>query len=51
LLKLLEIKKKHYGEINNEYIKTLLNLSIILRELKEYKEAKKYLQKILDIQK
>jgi hypothetical protein len=40
LLKVLEIKKKHYGEDHVEYAKTLHNLSNRLSELGDYEGAK-----------
>jgi hypothetical protein len=40
LLKVLEIKKKHYGEDHVEYAKTLHNLSIELSNLGDYEGAK-----------
>jgi hypothetical protein len=36
----LEINKKHYGEDNVEYAKTLHNLSIELSDLGDYEDAK-----------
>jgi hypothetical protein len=36
----LEIKKKHYGEDNVEYAKTLNILALIFRDLGDYENAK-----------
>jgi hypothetical protein len=40
LLKVLEIKKKHYGEDHVEYARALHSLSNILSELGDYEGAK-----------
>jgi hypothetical protein len=39
MLKVLEIKKKHYGEYHAEYAFSLSNLCSNLRSLGEYEKA------------
>jgi hypothetical protein len=39
-LKALEINKRSYGEDHVEYARTLDNLSIVLKDLGDYEEAK-----------
>jgi hypothetical protein len=39
-LKVLEIKKRSFGEDNVQYATTLMNLSNVLKELGDYEEAK-----------
>jgi hypothetical protein len=39
-LKALEINKRNYGEDHVEYAITLENLSIVLKNLGDYEEAK-----------
>jgi hypothetical protein len=48
-LKVIEIKKKHYGEDHIEYAKTLQNLCNTLNNLGEYENAKEGCLKELEI--
>jgi hypothetical protein len=48
-LKVIEIKKKHYGEDHIEYAKTLQNLCYTLNNLGEYENAKEGCLKELEI--
>jgi glutaredoxin-related protein len=40
LLKVLEIKKKHYGENHVDYAESLDNLSKFLKNIGEFEDAK-----------
>jgi tetratricopeptide (TPR) repeat protein len=48
-LKVLEIKKKHYGEYHVEYAITLQNLCNTLNNLRKYENAKEGYLKVLEI--
>jgi tetratricopeptide (TPR) repeat protein len=48
-LKTLEIFKRSFGEYHDQYIRTLGNLSNVLRDLGDYKGAKEGFSKALEI--
>ena len=47
--KVLEIKKKHFGEDHISYATTLGNLSGVFQDMGDYKSAKEGYQKNLEI--
>jgi tetratricopeptide (TPR) repeat protein len=51
LFKVLDIRKRHYGEDHIEYATTQQNLCMILEKLGEYDKAKEGYLKVLEINK